>query len=78
MKKRIFLGLVTFAMMMVSATAIAGSEFWNVGAAGDHEGKPCHHVDAGRRARCSCSSCYGNNWGNYYCTRCGHSVKEHY
>lgn len=45
--------------------------------AGDHEGKPCH-VTYPSGARCSCRSCYGNNWGNYYCTRCKHEVKYHY
>ena len=46
-------------------------------AGSNHEGKPCHVIYVSG-ARCSCRSCYGNNWGNYYCTRCGHDVKCHY
>lgn len=43
----------------------------------DHEHKPCH-ASKSNGNRCDCTDCCGNNWGNTYCTRCGHSVSMHY
>lgn len=44
---------------------------------GDHEHKPCHGSKSNGN-RCDCRDCRGNNWGNTYCTRCGHRVDLHY
>ena len=78
MKKIIALGFAVAMMLTASVTAFAGGETNKSEAAGDHEGKPCHVTDRSSGARCSCRSCYGNNWGNTYCSRCSHSVKMHY
>lgn len=78
MKKFLALGIATIVTITVSLTAFAGSNSAESASRGDHEGKPCHYVEKGSRERCHCRSCYGNNWGNYYCTRCNHSVNLHY
>ena len=74
MKKTIALAF-SVVVLTVSASVAAlagGTPSKHVNAAADHEGKPCHV------SKCNCRSCYGNNWGNYYCLRCKHDVKKHY
>ncbi len=78
MKKTFVVGSVALMMLVASTVSFAGSSENSSKIAGDHEGKPCHATDRNSGARCSCRSCYGNNWGNTYCTRCGHSVESHY
>lgn len=77
MKKTLFVGFTTLVMFVVSAVSFAGSTKTGTEARGDHEGKPCHAYFS-NGSRCHCRSCYGNNWGNYYCIRCKHPVKAHY
>lgn len=78
MKKTLVFGLAALMMVVATTVSFAGLNNDVSKAGSDHEGKPCHVLDRNSRARCSCRSCYGNNWGNTYCTRCRHSVKDHY
>ena len=78
MKKTFAVGFAVVMMLVASTVSFAGRSENTSKAMSDHEGKPCHVTDRSSGARCSCRSCYGNNWGNTYCTRCGHSVKSHY
>jgi len=79
--KKMILGMIVTMTMAAAVTSFAsGVENCHNSAnmaADNHEGKPCHAYNS-NGTRCSCSSCYGNNWGNTYCTRCKHSVKSHY
>ncbi len=77
MKKTLVFGFAAIMMIVASSVCFAGSTNSTSNAGGDHEGKPCHFV-SNTGSHCRCRSCYGNNWGNYYCIHCGHSVKCHY
>ena len=78
MKKTLAVGFAALMMLVASTVSFAGSSECSNRVSGSHEGKPCHVRDMNSGAQCRCHSCYGNNWGNYYCTRCGHPVKCHY
>ena len=78
MKKIFAIGFAVVMMLVASTVSFAGSSENANKATSEHEGKPCHVTDRNSGARCKCRSCYGNNWGNTYCTHCGHSVKMHY
>lgn len=77
MKQIFAVGFAVVMLVVASTVSFAGSSERVETSCGDHEGKPCHAYYSDGTS-CHCSSCYGNNWGNTYCTRCKHAVKYHY
>lgn len=84
--KKIMFAIVGMAMILATSVSSFASQASvnvdkdasvSVSMTADHEHKPCH-ASKSNGNRCDCRDCCGNNWGNYYCTRCGHSVEKHY
>lgn len=83
MKKIMFAIVATVMVFAISTSSFASKASVTtengvtVSMTADHEHKPCH-ASKSNGNRCDCRDCCGNNWGNTYCTRCGHSVEKHY